>query len=67
MQRIRWTHNLGLSGSFRIDVDRDNDGSYEELIAAGAPASSATKGRFAWSVTGPTSATARVRVSWTVM
>jgi len=64
-QTIKWTHNLGLSATFRIELDRDNDGSYEELIAAAAPASSTTKGSFAWTVTGPASATARVRVSWT--
>ena len=37
----------------------------EELIAAAAPVDGATKGSFAWTVTGPPSGTARVRVSWT--
>ena len=65
LQTIEWTHNLGLSATFRIELDRDDDGNYEELIAAAAPADSATKGSFAWTVTGPPSGTARVRVSWT--
>jgi hypothetical protein len=61
---IQWTHNLGANASFRIELDRDDDGDYEELIAAHAPATNATKGSFAWTVTGPPSGTARVRVSW---
>jgi hypothetical protein len=62
--RIQWTHNVGAGETFRIELDRDNDGTYEELIAAAAPAG-ATRGTFAWTVTGPPSGTARVRVSWT--
>jgi len=65
LQKIQWTHNLGADATFRIELDRDDDGDYEELIAAGAPVDSATKGGFAWSVTGPRSGTARVRVAWT--
>ena len=63
-QRIQWTHNLGHRATFRIELDRDDDGDFEELIAAAAPADD-TRGGFAWSVTGPRSGTARVRVSWT--
>src|SRR6185436_18059133 len=44
---IQWTHNLGGGVTFRIDLDRDNDGNYEELISAAA-AASATRGSFAW-------------------
>ena len=65
LQKIQWTHNLGADATFRIELDRDDDGDYEELIAAAAPVDSATKGSFAWTVTGPRSGTARVRVSWT--
>jgi hypothetical protein len=64
LQRIKWTHNLGEQAAFRIQLDRDDDGHYEELIADGAPADSATRGHFAWTVTGPVSGIARVRVSW---
>jgi hypothetical protein len=63
-QRIQWTHNLGPNASFRIELDRDDDGDYEELIAAAATAEP-TRGSFTWSVTAPPSATARVRVAWT--
>jgi len=62
---IQWTHNLSLSSTFRIELDRNNDGVYEELIAAAAPATAAKKGSFVWTVTGPPSGSARVRVSWT--
>jgi hypothetical protein len=65
LERTQWTHNLGHRATFRIELDRDDDGNYEELIAAAAPVDSATKGSFAWTVTGPRSGTARVRVSWT--
>jgi hypothetical protein len=65
IQQIRWNHNLGPRSAFRIELDRNNDGTFEELIAAAAPASNATKGSFAWTVTGPPSGRARVRVSWT--
>jgi hypothetical protein len=65
LHQIQWTHNLGLGETFRIELDRDNDGSYEEPIAAAATADSASRGSFAWTVTGPPTATARVRVAWT--
>jgi hypothetical protein len=62
-RRIQWTHGVGGGQTFRIELDRDNDGDYEELIAAAAPAGAA-RGSFGWTVSGPPSATARVRVSW---
>jgi len=62
---ITWTHNLGARSRFRIELDRNNDGTFEELIAAAAPASDATHGSFNWTVTGPPTQTARLRVSWT--
>jgi len=65
LERIQWTHNLGADATFRIELDRDDDGNYEEVIAAAPHVDSATKGSYAWTVTGPRSGTARVRVSWT--
>jgi hypothetical protein len=64
-QVIQWTHNLGIEATFRIKLDRDDDGEYEELIAAAIPASSEDTGSFTWTVTGPPARTARVRVAWT--
>jgi hypothetical protein len=63
-KEIRWTHNLGINATFRIKLDRNGDGDYEAVIAAAAPASGGDTGSFAWTVTGPPSGTARVRVSW---
>jgi hypothetical protein len=65
LERIQWTHNLGADATFRIELDRDDDGEFEELIAAAAPVDNPSKGSFAWIVTGPRATAARVRVSWT--
>jgi hypothetical protein len=65
VQSIKWTHNLGVRATFRIELDRNDDGNYEELIAGAALATTAQTGIFAWTVTGPPSTTARMRVSWT--
>jgi len=62
--KIQWTHSLGSDATFRIELDRNDDGDYEELIAAAAPVDAA-RGQFVWVVSGPRSGTARVRVSWT--
>jgi hypothetical protein len=64
-QRIKWTHDLGLNATFRIELDRNDDGTYEELIADDVPVENASQGQFAWMVTGPQTTKARVRVSWT--
>jgi hypothetical protein len=65
LQAIRWTHNLGLKSRFRIELDRNDDGTFEELIAAAVPAGNPTNGNFSWVVTGPPTLRARMRVSWT--
>jgi hypothetical protein len=65
VKEIIWAHDLGLDSTFRIELDRNDDGNFEELIAPDAPADGATSGHYAWSVTGPPSLTARIRVSWT--
>jgi hypothetical protein len=65
LEKIQWTHDLGPDASFRIELDRDDDGDFEELIAAQAHAANATRGSFTWTVTGTPSGTARVRVSLT--
>jgi len=65
LQRIQWRHNLGPAARVRIELDRQDDGVFEELIAASAPSTTGTAGSHDWTVTAPNSATARVRVSWT--
>jgi hypothetical protein len=61
---INWTHNLGTTQSVRIEVSRDS-GTTWAVIAAGVPNSSATFGTFSWTVVGPASRNARIRVTWT--
>jgi hypothetical protein len=61
---ISWSHNLPSSGTVRIELSRDGGSTYETLTAS-APISNAgsTRGSFAWTVTGPASTTARLRVT----
>ena len=59
---IEWSHNLPVAGTVRIELSRDGGGTYETL-ADSAPIGGATSGSFAWDVTGPTTSTARVRVT----
>jgi hypothetical protein len=61
---IKRNHNLGIHSSVNIELSRDGV-NYTEMIASGVPNSTGTKGTFAWVVTGPTTPTARVRVTWT--
>jgi hypothetical protein len=65
LQQVRWTHNLGPNSAFRIELDRYDDGTFEELLAAAAPPLDGRRGSLGWTVTGPVSAKARVRISWT--
>jgi hypothetical protein len=62
-QTIKWTHNLGLKAQFSVDVSRDNGGTWT-TIAPTVGAATATTGTLAWTVTGPTTTTALVRVTW---
>src|SRR5262249_47789769 len=64
VQTIRWTHNLGAAATFRVELTRDA-GQAWTVLAAAAPASDAAGGAFAWTVTGPSTVSARVRVTWT--
>ncbi len=66
VQQIKWNHNLGIAGSVAIRLDRDGDGTFEELIAAAAPNTANSSGVYNWTVSGPATAgpTAKVRVTW---
>jgi subtilisin family serine protease len=61
---IAWSHNLGTGASVRIEVSRDGGSSWS-LIQAAVPNSGASTGTFSWTVTGPSTSRARIRVSWT--
>ncbi len=60
---VAWSHNLGLSETFKLELDRDGDDTFEELIADAAPAVGATSGAYLWTVTGPPATGARLRVT----
>jgi hypothetical protein len=63
VQTITWTNNLGSSATVRVELSRDG-GSTWSVLAASVQNSSATGGSFSWTVTTPTTTSARVRVTW---
>ena len=62
VRAITWTHNAGPGAQFKIEVSRSGTWS---VIAAAAPGSGATSGSYDWTVTGPKTTNAKVRVTWT--
>ena len=58
-QNITWSHNLGSATTVRVEISR-NGGSTWTVLAASAPNS----GTFNWTVSGPTTGAARLRVLW---
>jgi hypothetical protein len=60
---ITWSHNLGTAASIKIDVSRDSGSTWSTIEAAAANGD--TMGTFNWTVNGPTTTHARVRVTWT--
>jgi uncharacterized repeat protein (TIGR03803 family)/VCBS repeat-containing protein len=62
---IMWTHNLGTAESVNLDVSRDG-GTTWTAIATDVLNATNGKGSFVWTVTGPASMEARIRVRWTV-
>ena len=62
-QSITWTHNLGVNAYVRIELSPDGGGSWTTL-AASVKNSTATTGAFPWTIQGPPTTTALVRVSW---
>jgi subtilisin family serine protease len=62
-QQITWTHNLGSNTYVRIDASRDGGATFTE-IAHAIKNTSATAGSFDWTVSGPNSTAAVIRVSW---
>ena len=64
-QQIKWSHNLGSSSSVRIELSRDGGLTFPEVLAADLKNSASSSGLFNWQVTGPNTALAIVRVTWT--
>ena len=64
-QQIKWSHNLGPSAYVRIELSRDGGATFPELLAASVKNTASSSGVFNWQVTGPNTAAAVVRVTWT--
>jgi hypothetical protein len=64
VQTIAWNHNLGTTESVRLEVSRDG-GSTWSLIAASVANTGSATGSYDWTVTGPNTNKARIRVTWT--
>jgi hypothetical protein len=59
-QNITFTHNLGVGKQVNIDVSRDGGGSWNRITTF--TTTSATSGSYPWTITGPATPTARIRV-----
>jgi Beta-propeller repeat len=64
-QQIKWSHNLGTQSFVRVELSRDGGVTFPETLAAAHRNNLATSGTYNWLVTGPATAGARIRVSWT--
>jgi hypothetical protein len=64
IQNITWSHNLGTAESVSVDVSRDGGATWA-AIAVSTPNTGNTNGALAWTVSGPITAAARIRVVWT--
>jgi len=60
---VRWEHNLGTSATVRIRISRDGGSTYTTIADAVANAA-AGAGSYGWTVTGPKTTRARIRVEW---
>jgi hypothetical protein len=61
---ISWSHNLGTSATMKLEVSRDGGSSWS-TINTSVPNSGASTGSFSWTVSGPRTSRARIRVTWT--
>jgi uncharacterized repeat protein (TIGR03803 family) len=62
-ETIAWTHNLGINTFVRIELSR-NLGATWEVIASAVRNVGPAFGTYPWTVTGPATASALVRVTW---
>jgi hypothetical protein len=60
IRTIQWASNLGGASTVEVQVSRNSGGTWS-TIAASAP----NTGDFVWTVTGPPTNDARIRVRWT--
>ena len=63
VQNLRWNHNLGLGSLVRVELSRDAGASWETLAASFAN-TAATSSLLPWTVTGPATTSALLRVTW---
>jgi hypothetical protein len=61
---ITWSHNLGSIETVRIEVSRDAGATWQ-LVADNVANMNDVTGSFSWTVTGPNTSRARIRVTWT--
>jgi hypothetical protein len=62
LRAVTWTHNFGAGHLFDISLSTDGGATYPIVVATGVAGAAAT-GTFDWTVSGPVSTTARIRVS----
>lgn len=62
-QTISWQHNLGAGTMMRLELTRDSGATWE-AIATDVPNSGNGSGTYTWTVRGPLTTSATVRVSW---
>jgi len=63
LRTITWNHTLGSGQSFNILLSTNGGASYPTTIASGV-AGGTSSGSFSWTVPGPATTTARIRVVW---
>ena len=61
VQRLQWSHNLGAGSLVKIEISRDGGATYS--VIAASVKNTATSGTYNWTVTGPATTRARIRVS----
>jgi hypothetical protein len=61
---ITWSHNLGTSETVNIDLSKDGGVTWTNLASNVSNAGNGS-GTFSWTVTGPSTAAAEIRVVWT--
>ena len=63
-QAITWTHNLGTAGALKVEVTRSG-GSPWSVITGFAQNAGDSTGSYNWTVSGPSTSAARIRLTWT--